>query len=78
MTYHKTKDILHVKDRLGNRNVNSTLVYTQLVSFDIEDYPSKVATTTKKLVNWWRLASNMSAEHLRNTCCSESVNSQKL
>jgi site-specific recombinase XerC len=33
MLYHKTKDILLVKEKLGHRNINSTLVYTHLVDF---------------------------------------------
>ncbi|MEM3766694.1 MAG: site-specific integrase [Candidatus Bathyarchaeia archaeon] len=31
MEYHKTKDILHVMQILGHRNIKNTLVYTQLV-----------------------------------------------
>ena len=37
MLYHKTKDILLVKEKLGHRNINNTLVYTHLVSFSEED-----------------------------------------
>jgi hypothetical protein len=33
--YSKTKN-LHVKEMLGQRNINSTLVYTHLVPFDTE------------------------------------------
>ena len=36
MEYNKTKDILHVKQLLGHRNLNSTLTYTQLVNFESE------------------------------------------
>lgn len=32
--YAKTRDILHVKEMLGHRNINSTLVYTHIVPFD--------------------------------------------
>jgi integrase len=31
MEYHKTRDILHVMNLLGHRNIESTLVYTQLI-----------------------------------------------
>jgi integrase len=48
MLYHRTKDILYVKEKLGHRNINSTLIYTQLVCFDKDDYTSKTAKTTKE------------------------------
>jgi integrase len=44
MLYYKTKDILLVKERLGHKNINSTLVYTHLVSFnDNEEFYSATA-----------------------------------
>jgi integrase len=43
MEYHKTKDILHVKQLLGHKSINSTLLYTQLISFKENDYYVKVA-----------------------------------
>jgi len=44
--YHKTKDILHVKQLLGHKRIDSTLVYTQLVTFENDDYHSATAKTT--------------------------------
>lgn len=38
MEYHKTKDILHVKQMLGHKNINSTLLYTQLINFENEEF----------------------------------------
>ncbi len=38
MEYHRTKDILHVKERLGHRSITSTLIYTHLVSFEGDEY----------------------------------------
>jgi len=32
--YHKTKDILHVKQLLGHRKLESTMMHTQLVTLD--------------------------------------------
>ena len=43
MEYHRTKDILHVKQLLGHRSINSTLMYTQLVSFKEDEFHVKVA-----------------------------------
>jgi hypothetical protein len=43
MEYHKTKDILHVMQLLGHRNINNTLIYTQLINFKDDDYTAKVA-----------------------------------
>jgi len=37
MEYHKTKDILHVMQILGHREIKNTLLYTQLVKFGGED-----------------------------------------
>lgn len=48
MLYHKTKDILLVKEKLGHRNINSTLTYTQLVSFEADEYHSATAQTTEQ------------------------------
>ncbi len=48
MEYHKTKDILHVMQMLGHRNIQTTLVYTQLVSFEGDEFHSAVATTVEE------------------------------
>lgn len=37
MEYYRTKDILHVRNLLGHKKIDNTLVYTQLISFDSED-----------------------------------------
>jgi hypothetical protein len=39
------QDILHVKQLLGHRCLESTLLYTQLVSFEGDDYHVKTAKT---------------------------------
>jgi len=48
MEYHKTRDILHVMQILGHKNVNNTLVYTQLVDLHDDEYVSKVAKTVQE------------------------------
>lgn len=45
MEYHKTKDVLHVMQFLGHKNITNTLKYTQLVNFQSDDYVCKVAKT---------------------------------
>jgi integrase len=48
MEYHKTKDILHVMRLLGHKNIKNTLIYTQLVTFEDEDYLCKAAVDVKE------------------------------
>ena len=49
MEYHRTKDILYVKQLLGHKNIKNTLVYTHLVSFDEDDaYTVKVASSIEE------------------------------
>ena len=43
MEYHKTRDILHVKEILGHKSLNNTMLYTQLVSFNNDDFTAVVA-----------------------------------
>ena len=44
MLYHKTKDILFVKQQMGHRKIETTLIYTQLLQFEKDDnYTCKVA-----------------------------------
>jgi integrase/ribosomal protein L37AE/L43A len=45
MEYAKTKDILHVMKMLGHRNIQNTLLYTQLISFQNDDFFSATAKT---------------------------------
>ena len=46
MEYHKTKDILHVKQVLGHKNIKNTMVYTHLINFRAEEYTTKVANNS--------------------------------
>jgi integrase len=42
--YHKTKDILFVKQQMGHKKIETTLVYTQLLQFEQdENYTCRVA-----------------------------------
>jgi integrase len=49
MLYHRTKDILLVKQQLGHKKIETTLIYTQLVRFsEDEEYCSATAKTIQE------------------------------
>lgn len=52
--YHKSKDILLVKQQLGHKKMETTLLYTQLVNFGEEDEfysaTAKTVEETAKLI----------------------------
>jgi len=49
MTYHKTKDILFVKQQMGHKKIETTLIYTQLLQFEKDDsYTCKVAQNVEQ------------------------------
>jgi integrase len=48
MEYAKTKDILHVMQVLGHKNIKNTLRYTQLVNFKEDDFVCKAAKTVQE------------------------------
>lgn len=48
MEYHRTKDILYVMRILGHKNIKNTLIYTQLVTFQNEDYVCRAAADLKQ------------------------------
>ena len=45
--YAKTKDILHVMKILGHKNIQNTLLYTQLITFRSDDFHSATAKTVE-------------------------------
>jgi len=48
MTYHYTRKILLVKKLLGHKNIQSTMVYTQLVQFKDDEFDVETATTVEE------------------------------
>lgn len=48
LEYFKTKDILHVKERLGHKNIASTLVYTHLLNFESDEYHTAISKSLKR------------------------------
>jgi hypothetical protein len=49
MEYHKTKDILYVMKLLGHKSIDSTLLYTQLVHFEGDEFDVKVTETKEEI-----------------------------
>jgi hypothetical protein len=47
MEYHRTKDIRIMK-MLGHKNIETTLICTQLITFENDDYHPAMAKTTKE------------------------------
>jgi len=48
LLYHQTKDILYVKQQLGHRRIENTLIYTHLIKLRDSGYIVKVAKTVKE------------------------------
>ena len=48
MEYHETNDILHVRGRLGNRDIKSMLIYTYLVNFEADEYHTATSKCIKE------------------------------
>jgi integrase len=54
MLYAKTKDILLVKQQLGHKRIEHTLIYTHLINFKTDEYTSRtvqlgIPTTLKEI-----------------------------
>jgi len=48
MLYHKTRDILYVKQQMGHSQIRTTLIYTQLLSLNDDEWTCKATTDTKQ------------------------------
>ena len=46
--YHKTRDILYVKQQMGHKKIETTLIYTQLLNLNDDEWTCKTATTLKQ------------------------------
>ncbi len=50
--YHRTKDILYVKELFWHKNIQNTLVHAHLVEFEEDDqYIVKVAKTLEEFID---------------------------
>jgi hypothetical protein len=48
MEYHTTKDILQIKQLLGHKSIQNTMLYTQLVNFEDDRFTCKIAETVEE------------------------------
>jgi integrase len=51
MLYAKCKNILLVQQRLGHKSIDNTMIYTQLINFESDEYHTGTATTTIEAEN---------------------------
>jgi hypothetical protein len=66
LEYHKTNDILYVKELLGHRSLKNTLVYIHLTEFEEDDhFIVKIASTVKEFTE---LLEKGFARALREIC----------
>jgi len=50
MEYHQTKDILHVKEKLGHKNIDNTLIYIHLEAAIFKTSNDEFTVRTAKTV----------------------------
>jgi len=48
MLYARTRDILFVKQQMGHKKIETTLIYTQLLNLNDDEWTCKTATTAKE------------------------------
>ena len=48
MLYAKTRDILFVKQQMGHKKIERTLIYTQLLNLNDDEWTCKTATNAKE------------------------------
>jgi len=48
MLYHKTRDILYVKQQMGHKSIDTTLIYTQLLDIHDDEWTCRTATNVKE------------------------------
>ena len=77
LEYHKTKDILRVMKILGHRNIKNTLIYTELVTFEDEDYICKAAANIKEATELIE-AGYEYVSTLKASDCSENASEHRL
>jgi integrase len=51
MLYHKTKDLLYVKEKMGHRSISNTMKYMHLVDFVNDECIVKIASTLQEFTS---------------------------
>ena len=74
--YAKTNVLLHVQERLGHRNINSTMVYTHLIKTEGDKYYSAIAKTTEEALRLIEDGFNFICITAENKCFLENPNSR--
>jgi integrase len=74
MEYHRTKDILYVMKLLGHKSIANTLIYTQLVEFEGDEYHSAIANNMEEAQKLIEAGFEYVCSH-RDECFSESGSS---
>jgi len=74
MEYHRTKDILYVMKLLGHKSIANTLIYTQLVEFEGDEYHSAIANNVEEAQKLIEAGFEYVCSH-RDECFSESGSS---
>ena len=50
MTYHRTKDILFVKQQMGHKKIETTLIYTQLLNLNDDEWTCKATNNKEEII----------------------------
>ena len=51
MLYHKTRDILFVKTQMGHKRIENTMIYTQLLNLNEDEWHCKTAQNVQEATN---------------------------
>ncbi|MGC8998099.1 MAG: tyrosine-type recombinase/integrase [Candidatus Bathyarchaeia archaeon] len=68
MEYAKTKDILYVMKILGHKNIKNTLIYTQLINFEADEFVCKAARNIEEASKLIEVDLSMSATLTVSNC----------
>ena len=76
MTYQYNRKILLVKKLLGHKNIQSTMVYTQLVQFKDDEFDVETATTVEEAKTLSKQVSTISLRRMASCSSGDPKSSQ--